>query len=104
MAWETSDRRARLPANWNVLVAKVKERDGGRCTWKLTSGARCPRVGTDVDHRKNNDDHSLRNLQLLCAHHHGKKTAREAWAGKRQKRQGRQKRVEQHPGFFKPVS
>lgn len=99
MAWETSDRRLRLPPNWNALVKQVKERDGNRCTWKLPSGARCPRRGTDVDHRKNDDDHSLSNLQLLCAHHHGKKTQREAWAGK-----GRRKVAprpqERHPGMM----
>jgi 5-methylcytosine-specific restriction endonuclease McrA len=99
MAWETSDRRERLPSNWSALVKQVKVRDGGRCTWKLPSGARCPRAGTDVDHRRPGDDHSLRNLQLLCRHHHDKKTAREAWMGKRAARKPRQKRVEKHPGL-----
>src|ERR1044072_6624837 len=99
MAWETSDRRSRLPANWSALVKQVKVRDGGRCTWRLPSCKRCPRPGTDVDHRVNDDNHDLSNLRLLCKHHHDKKTAREAWAGKRKKRQGRQKRVERHPGL-----
>lgn len=98
MTWETSDRRARLPSNWNQLVAQVKKRDGGQCTWRLPSGTRCPRPGTDVDHRVNDDNHDLRNLRLLCPHHHHQKTAREAWVGKRAKRQGRQKRIEGHPG------
>lgn len=104
MAWEGSDRRSRLPADWPRRVAKVKVRDGGRCTWRLPSGARCPRPGTDVDHRVPGDNHDLSNLQLLCEHHHDKKTQYEAWAGKRKKRQGRQKRVERHPGTGKPVS
>ena len=99
MAWETSDRRSRLPANWSALVKQVKVRDGGQCTWRLPRGKRCPRPGTDVDHRVNDDNHDLSNLRLLCKHHHDKKTAREAWAGKRKKRQGRQKRVERHPGL-----
>lgn len=99
MAWDSSDRRARLPANWNDLVRQVKERDQNRCTWKLpATGARCPRRGTDVDHRVPGDDHSLRNLQLLCHHHHERKTVREAWAG-RQRRRGSTKRApEAHPG------
>ena len=97
MAWESSDRRARLPANWSDLVKQVWKRDGGQCTWKLPSGKRCPRKGADVDHRKNNDDHSLSNLQLLCRAHHDKKTQREAWAGRRRKKPA-PRREERHPG------
>jgi hypothetical protein len=97
VAWETSDRRSRLPANWQELVAKVKDRDQRRCTWRLPSGKRCPRAGTDVDHRKPGDDHALSNLQLLCRHHHDKKTQREAWAGKG-KRRVPKRPEERHPG------
>lgn len=100
MAWENSDRRARLPANWSALVKQVKERDGGRCTWRLPSGARCPRPGRDVDHREPGDDHSLRNLQLLCPTHHERKSAREGVQGRRAKREKRQKREERHPGML----
>jgi hypothetical protein len=96
--WETSDRRSRLPANWAQLVKGVKIRDKGQCRWRLPSGARCPRPGTEVDHIKNDDDHSFGNLRLLCAHHHGKKTASEAWQGKRRKRPPRRPE-EQHPGL-----
>lgn len=99
MAWENSDRRSRLPADWSDRVAKVKDRDGGRCTWTLPSGARCPRVGTDVDHRVPGDNHDLRNLQLLCQHHHGRKTAQEGFRGRQKKRIGRKKREERHPGL-----
>lgn len=101
MAWETSDRRARLPSDWPKLVAQVKKRDGGRCTWKLPSGARCPRVGTDVDHRVPGDNHDLRNLQLLCSHHHGKKTAREAWAGRSKRGKATKRPPEAHPGIIR---
>jgi 5-methylcytosine-specific restriction protein A len=99
MAWESSDRSDRLPPDWKNLVAQVWKRDKGRCTWKLPSGARCPRKGADVDHRKNNDDHRLSNLQLLCRHHHDKKTQREAIFGKRKKRAVRARREERHPGL-----
>lgn len=99
MAWEGSDRRSRLPTNWSALVKQVWERDKGQCTWRLPSGKRCPRRGAEVDHRVNNDDHSLRNLQLLCAHHHGRKTQREAWSGRtRRKSPGRA--PEKHPGLI----
>jgi 5-methylcytosine-specific restriction protein A len=100
VAWETSDRRLRLPPDWNQRVAEVKRRDGGRCTWRLPSGKRCPRPGSDVDHRENDDNHDLSNLQLLCRHHHEKKTLREAWAGRQKRRQKPEKRVERHPGML----
>jgi len=99
MAWETSDRRARLPADWNQRVAQVKKRDGNQCTWRLPSGARCPRPGRDVDHRVNDDNHSLRNLQLLCPTHHERKTSREAWAGKARKKP-KKRAPERQPGLL----
>ena len=101
MAWESSDRRSRLPSNWSSIVAQVKKRDGGRCTWRLPSGARCPRPGTDVDHSEPGDNHALSNLQLLCHHHHEKKTQRESWAGRYGKKKARRrKREDRHPGML----
>lgn len=98
MAWEGSDRRARLPDNWADLVRQVWQRDGGRCTWKLPkTGKRCPRPGKDVDHRIPGDDHRLSNLRLLCEHHHSKKTAMEGVAG-RTKRRTKKREPERHPG------
>lgn len=97
MAWEGSDRRERLPDDWPDRVAYVKERDRGRCTWKLPSHKRCPRRGTDVDHRIPGDDHSYENLQLLCAHHHAQKTAREGLQGRRKRRAPR-RTPEAQPG------
>lgn len=99
--WETSDRRSRLPADWATRVKQVKERDGGRCTWKLPSGARCPRAGRDVDHRVNDDNHGLWNLTLLCRHHHDLKTQAEARRGKA-KRKPPPRAPEAHPGIRRP--
>lgn len=96
--WEGSDRRSRLPPNWSELVNKVWKRDKGQCMWRLPSGSRCPRPGSDVDHRRNDDDHSMSNLQLLCRHHHDKKTARESWLGKKKRRPSRRPE-ERHPGL-----
>lgn len=98
--WNGSDRRSRLPGDWPDRVKEVHRRDGGRCTWRLPSGARCPRRGTDVDHRINNDDHRLSNLQLLCGHHHSKKTAFEARIGKAKKRPKRRRPPERHPADY----
>lgn len=98
MAWETSDRRLRLPPDWPQRVAEVWKRDRGQCTWRLPSGARCPRKGADVDHRVPGDNHDLRNLQLLCRHHHDKKTQREAFAGRRKTKK---RPEERHPGMLR---
>lgn len=96
MAWEGSDRRLRLPPDWNQRVNKVWQRDGGRCTWRLPSGKRCPRKGRDVDHIKNDDNHDLSNLRLLCGHHHDKKTQWESRMGRARGR-GRKRPDERHP-------
>lgn len=97
--WEGSDRRERLPANWEALRAERLRLDGYRCTWRLGSGARCPRPATDVDHKQAmTDDHRVEALQSLCAHHHGKKTAIEAYRAKRSRAQKRFRPAEPHPG------
>lgn len=77
MPWSSSGRRERLPDDWPERVARVKKKAEGRCQWRMKSGKRCPRPGTDVDHKIPGDDHSYKNLQLLCEHHHGKKSAKE---------------------------
>lgn len=97
MPWSTSDRRSQLPPDWPVIVARIKKRDQNRCRWKLPSGKRCPRRGTDVDHKVPGNDHRDANLQLLCEEHHKAKSAREGHAA----RWGRQKvplRTERQPG------
>lgn len=96
--WNDSDRRDRLPPDWWRTVQRIKKRDGGRCTWRLPSHKRCPRAGTDVDHKVAGDDHSDANLQLLCATHHGRKTAGEAHRAKAKKKASRFRAPEGHPG------
>lgn len=99
MSWEGSDRKERLPENWQALRAARLKKDGYRCTWIMPSGSRCPRRATDVDHkREKEDDHRIEALQSLCAHHHGKKTAKAAAAFKRAKRASRRRPPEEHPG------
>lgn len=97
--WEGSDRRERLPANWEALRAERLRLDGHRCTWRLPSGARCPRRATDVDHKiAMADDDRIEALQSLCAHHHGRKTAVEALRAKRSQARKRYRPAEGHPG------
>lgn len=97
--WEGSDRHDRLPGNWSKLVKAVKIRDKGRCRWILPkSKTRCPRDGTDVDHIVPGDDHSLKNLQLLCAHHHQVKTALDNRRARRSDKARKYRPTEKHPG------
>ena len=99
MAWESSDRRAQLPPDWARLVAAVKARAGGRCEARLPrSGKRCPRPGTDCDHKDGPLDHSMSNLQWLCGEHHKIKTSREAHAARETKKGSRYRPPEDHPG------
>ena len=83
MAWETSTRRSRLPADWPKRRAETKRRAGGRCEGISLDGeprwhvADCPGVGTDCDHDKRGDDHGLGNLRWLSAECHKYKTQAE---------------------------
>lgn len=71
MAWERSDRRARLPSNWEALREVVKRLAGGLCQ-------RCGAPGNQCDHIIRGDDHRLENLMWLCVDCHRAKTQREA--------------------------
>lgn len=79
--WAGSNRRDELPPDWPKLRVVQLKKDGYRCTWRLPSGARCPRKATDVDHYDDKDDHSK--LRSLCAHHHLKRTSKQANDAKR---------------------
>lgn len=75
-AWHGSDRKSRLPVDWERLRKVVLQRCGMRCQW-VEDGFRCHNTATDVDHIVAGDDHSLANLQGLCNPHHLIKTAKE---------------------------
>ena len=103
-SWHTSDRKQRLPPDWESRRQKVLKRDGYRCCAQTSTG-RCLNAGTDVDHIKRGDDHRLENLQTLCMGHHRQKTSREGYLAYMAKRRAQQKRIErdfgnreQHPG------
>ena len=94
MAWEGSDRRGRLPGNWNSLKALAKKRAGYRCQHSI-DGIRCTNTTElEVDHIVAGDNHSLSNLQVLCTPHHKAKTQREL----RNIRDKRYRKPEPHPG------
>jgi 5-methylcytosine-specific restriction enzyme A len=72
-AWQGSDRKARLPANWDCeIVPAVFAEYGRTCHW-------CGQDGADeVDHVKRGDDHSLGNLRPI----HGWRTPQRCHAKK----------------------
>lgn len=94
--WHTSDRRKRLPANWQRLRVLVLRRDGHRCR-AYVDGSRCAATATEVDHVVNNDDHSMLNLQSLCSEHHKMKTLNEAKQARSRIAKDRKRQAEAHP-------
>lgn len=105
MGWETSNRRQRLPANWEALRAQRLKIDGYRCTERLPGDIRCPAPASDVDHViAMTDDHRLEALQSLCRVHHARKSGREggqAWAAIRGRMKAQRLRpAERHPGLI----
>lgn len=97
MAWSTSDRRQRLPANWATLRRQTRDRAHGLCQAKQHD-PHCDGTGTDADHSTPGDTHRLENLQWLSAPCHRAKTARETAARNRQTAALKRRPVERHPG------
>lgn len=98
--WADSDRKSRLPADWPLLRRIVRERSGGRCEVIKANGKRCWDDATDCDHITAGDDHSLSNLQDICAWHHRKKSSAEGNAAKAALRATLKHPVETHPGII----
>lgn len=101
MAWETSDRKDRLPPNWAQLRAATKARAKGKCQANPHVPG-CGGWGRDADHITPGDDHNLDNLQWLSGPCHRAKTAREAAARNRARAAARNRPQEQHPGRRTP--
>nr|WP_030287073.1 hypothetical protein [Streptomyces catenulae] len=103
MAWSTSNRRERLPVNWEKIRRRVLKRDSHRCTAADQYGVRCIEPASDVDHIRPGDDHREANLTSLCGWHHRVKSSREGAAAKAaaRRRHGRKfRRTEKHPGLL----
>lgn len=98
MPWSTSDRRQRLPKDWPKRRAAVRRRACGRCEGVSLHGeprwhdTDCDGIGTECDHVKRGDDHSLGNLQWLSTPCHKAKTKAEGPTRKRP--------TERHPGLL----
>lgn len=97
--WSGSNRRERLPGNWESLRQDQFKKDGYRCTWYV-NGERCPNRATEVDHiQAKTDDHGR--LRSLCQDHHATKSGREGAAAlnaMKAKAKTMFRRDEDHPG------
>lgn len=103
--WSNSDRRSRLPADWDKRRRRVLKRDQHLCQWRLSDDATdiCGQHATDVDHIRPGDNHADDNLRSLCGPHHRQKSSSEgAAAAKAKRRQIAKKyvRTEEHPGLI----
>lgn len=103
MAWDTSDRKARLPSDWSARRMRVLRRDGYRCQARDSTGALCSAPANQVDHVQHGDDHELANLQALCRWHHARKSSAEGAAARRP-RLTRATDRERHPGLTEAAS
>lgn len=99
MTWNTSNRKERLPSNWNLLRRQVLRRDEWICQLGYPN---CQTEATDVDHIVAGDNHDLGNLQAACPRCHQKKSSREggqaAAAAIARRKELRRRPVERHPG------
>jgi len=96
MAWDSSDRRSRLPSDWARRRLRVLRRDGYRCQVRDAAGLKCLERGNEVDHIVAGDDHDYANLQTICRDHHEAKTLAEAKAAIQAK--SRRRPAPRHPG------
>ena len=89
--WHTSDRRSRLPTNWDELSQATLERDGRLCQLRYEP---CTVIATQADHVDRNGSDDLTNLQAVCAQCHNVKTIAE-----RPKKPTIRRPREPHPGL-----
>jgi len=97
VSWEGSDRRARLPHDWQKRRLRVLIRDGYKCQVRLATGPLCLQPAGEVDHIVPGDNHDPANLRAICRSCHGRKTAAEGNAA-RKRLPPKRRPAERHPG------
>lgn len=122
MPWTTSNRRTRLPKNWNQLRKETLQTTNGKCAGLATPGwgtgywadgpqgtpyagprwhhTNCTTLATDIDHIQRGDLNSPSNLQPLCHPCHASKTMAEVRAIHARKTRMRTRPTPQHPCDF----
>ncbi|QBI98561.1 HNH endonuclease [Mycobacterium phage Bud] len=96
MSWAGSRRRRDLPEDWE-LNYRLPVLSAARWMCQV-KGPGCVGVASEVDHIKRGNDHSRTNLQAICRVCHGKKSAAEGVARRRELRARRKRPPERHPG------
>lgn len=94
MAWNTSDRRERLPKDWFTRIRPHILKRDPQCKLRYRM---CQGVSTQVDHIQHGDNHSYENLQGVCSSCHATKSAREGRQAQLTRRQRRIRPLEEHP-------
>jgi len=97
MSWATSDRASRLPHDWPTIRQAVKRRAKGRCEAEVHVRG-CNGIGSECDHIKAGDDHSMGNLQWLSTPCHKAKTAADNAALRTARLAMTKRPLEAHPG------
>ncbi len=98
MPWDTSDRKSRLPDDWNTRRMRVLRRDGYRCQARDSLGYLCGQPANQCDHIVAGDNHELDNLQALCRWHHARKSSQEGNAA-HPRRPSQRRPPEKHPAL-----
>ena len=110
--WSSSDRRSRLPSDWELIRKRVLRRDSpngsdwrlAQCQYEIPgTDDICGMTANQVDHIVPGDDHRDSNLQSLCEMHHRRKSSSEGAAAvkaNRRKIAKRYVRTEEHPGLL----
>jgi 5-methylcytosine-specific restriction protein A len=104
VAWSTSNRKSRLPADWPQRCKVILKRDGYRCQHvRYDTGAKCGAYANQCDHKDQDRswDHSYANLQSLCEHHHSVKSSSEGGnAAAKAAARRRDAKKRRHPGLL----
>ena len=98
MAWETSDRRSRLPSDWVQRRQEVFRIHGRRC-YIVEDGRPCVRESTEVDHVIPSGSDDLSNLRPICHQHHKAKSSSEGWQAMNRKKKQARERAEKKFGW-----
>lgn len=99
--WNTSDRRQRLPDDWQRRRAIVRDRAHNRCQAEHHAPG-CDGTGTDCDHIIAGDNHNLNNLQWLSHACHAAKTRQENARRNHENANLRRHPRERNPGTIPP--
>lgn len=97
MAWATSRRKQRLPADWEKQREACLKAANYRCVWiREDTGRRCGEYANQADHVREMDDNSP--LQALCEWHHSRKSSSAGGRAAAARRKAARKR--RHPGLL----